>query len=202
MGIEIIFSIAILIMSVVIHEVAHGFAADHMGDPTPRLQGRLSLNPLKHLDWFGSLLIPLLTYQAGGFIFGWAKPVMINPYNLRGRWGEAIVALAGPGSNIIVAIFFGLIFRFGPIFGFSVDFLNAILSIVIINLILAVFNLMPIPPLDGSRVVYAIFPSFSSKYRNTLEGLGFLLVVVFVIIFSGIIVLPIVNFLLGIVAGI
>src|SRR4051812_20331887 len=100
MSLEVVFQIAVLIMSVVIHEVSHGYAASLLGDPTARLEGRLTLNPLKHLEIFGSVIVPLISYYAGGFIFGWAKPVPYNPHNLRpGRWSEAIVALAGPFSN-------------------------------------------------------------------------------------------------------
>src|SRR3989338_5580912 len=112
---EFIFQIAILIMSVVIHEVSHGYSASMLGDQTARYQGRLTLNPIKHLDFVGSFLVPLSSYFLGGFIFGWAKPVPYNPYNLRpGRWSEAIVASAGPVSNIILAIIFGILLETGP----------------------------------------------------------------------------------------
>src|SRR3989344_4725964 len=100
---DTIFFIAVLIMSVVIHEVSHGYVADYLGDPTARLAGRLTLNPLKHLDWFGSVIFPgLLILLHAGFVFGWAKPVPYNPHNLRaGKWGPAIVAAAGPASNLL-----------------------------------------------------------------------------------------------------
>ena len=111
---ETIFVIAILIMSVVIHEVSHGFVAEMLGDPTARLAGRLTLNPLKHLDPVGSFLVPLASYTFFGFAFGWARPVPYNPYNLRaGRLGPAAVAAAGPAANILVAVFFGLVIRIG-----------------------------------------------------------------------------------------
>ena len=114
----LIFFIAILIMSIVIHEVSHGYAAEMLGDPTARLAGRLTLNPINHLDMVGSFIVPVLMYLATGFVFGWAKPVPYNPYNLKdGRWGPAIVAIAGPLANIFVAVFFGLLIRFGPLFG-------------------------------------------------------------------------------------
>ena len=94
-------------MSVVIHEVAHGYTAELLGDPTARLQGRLTLNPIKHLDMVGSIIVPIITYISGGVIFGWAKPVPFNPYNLKNRkWGEGLVALAGPLSNLCIALFF------------------------------------------------------------------------------------------------
>src|SRR3990167_7211782 len=107
---DFVFIIAILIMSVVIHEVAHGYAALALGDTTAKYQGRLTLNPIAHLDLVGSLLVPLMGYFVGGFIIGWAKPVPFNPYNLRSaKWGEAIVAVACPLSNIFIAIIFGVI---------------------------------------------------------------------------------------------
>src|SRR5687768_676502 len=109
---EIIFGIAVLILSIIVHEVAHGVAADRLGDPTARYAGRLTLNPISHIDPVGSIVLPLITYFSGGFIFGWAKPVPYNPYNLRnGTWGEALVALAGPTSNIALALVFGLLIR-------------------------------------------------------------------------------------------
>jgi len=149
MDFTFIFQILILIMSVVIHEVSHGYAALFLGDKTAEYQGRLSLNPLKHLDLFGSVLVPAMSYFLGGFIIGWAKPVPFNPYNLRNqKWGEAIVAVAGPLSNIFIALAFGLSLRF---FGsaFPASFIAIVGYIVLINIILAVFNLVPIPPLDG-----------------------------------------------------
>ena len=112
---DFVFIIAILIMSVVIHEVSHGYAALALGDSTAKYQGRLTLNPLAHLDPVGSFLVPLIGYFFGGFIIGWARPVPFNPYNLRDqKWGEAIVAIAGPISNILLAVIFGLFIRFAP----------------------------------------------------------------------------------------
>ena len=113
-GIDLIFSIAVLIMSIVIHEVSHGYAAYALGDPTAKYADRLTLNPFKHLDMTGSVIVPFITYMMGGFIFGWAKPVPYNPYNLKNqKWGPAIVGVAGPLSNFVTAAFFGTIIRFG-----------------------------------------------------------------------------------------
>src|SRR3989344_3961412 len=120
MQIDFIFSILILIFSVVVHEVSHGYVAFLQGDNTAKFAGRLTLNPLKHLEWFGSFLLPLMSYFFGGFIIGWAKPVPFNPYNLRNqKWGEALVAVAGPLSNICLALFFGLLIRFGFAYSFG-----------------------------------------------------------------------------------
>ena len=120
MSLDFFFQIAVLIMSIVIHEVSHGYAASLLGDQTARYQGRLTLNPVKHLDFVGSILVPTISYLLGGFIIGWAKPVPYNPYNLRpGRWSEAIVAGAGPLSNISLALIFGLLLRFGASAGWA-----------------------------------------------------------------------------------
>src|SRR3990172_11913600 len=122
---DFLFIIIILIMSVVIHEVSHGYAALALGDPTAKYQGRLTLNPISHLDPIGSFLVPLLGYFVGGFIIGWAKPVPFNPYNLRNqKWGEALVAIAGPLSNIALALFFGLLIRFGFAYSFGEPFIQ------------------------------------------------------------------------------
>jgi Zn-dependent protease len=176
---EIIFGIAILILSIVVHEVAHGYAAAALGDPTARYAGRLTLNPLSHLDPIGSVVLPLVTYFSGGFIFGWAKPVPYNPYNLRhGQWGEALVALAGPASNIALALFFGVLIRFAPI---SETFISVAALVAFVNINLAVFNMVPIPPLDGSKVLFAFLPYQAQYIRRFLEQWGFPLVILFVV---------------------
>ncbi|MBX4189141.1 site-2 protease family protein [Candidatus Parcubacteria bacterium] len=177
---EFIFQIAVLIMSVVIHEVSHGFVADLYGDPTARLKGRLTLNPLKHLDMVGSLLVPAVSFFLGGFIFGWAKPVPYNPYNLNpGRWPETAVAGAGPVSNLLVAFIFSALLRIGMASGWSEGFIHITALVVFVNILLAVFNLMPIPPLDGSRLLFALFPDKLYRFRNFFERYGFVLVFIF-----------------------
>lgn len=179
----VIFSIAILIMSVVIHEVAHGYAALWQGDVTAKYAGRLTLNPIKHLDPFGSVILPgLLALLNTGFIFGWAKPVPYNPYNLRNqRWGELIVAIAGPISNIIIAAVFSIMIRLAPVLGLSQSFLEISMVVVLINLVLAVFNLMPIPPLDGSKILFTLLsPEKGQAFRSFVERYGLLLVIVFI----------------------
>ena len=116
---EIFLSLIVLVLSVIAHEVAHGYAANSLGDPTARLAGRLTLNPLPHIDLMGSLILPaLLVFTHSPILFGWAKPVPYNPYNLRAkRWGETLVAVAGSATNILLAIIFGLIVRFGLVIG-------------------------------------------------------------------------------------
>lgn len=165
-------------MSVVIHEVSHGYAASYLGDETARYQGRLTLNPLKHLDPVGSFLIPFLSYSFGGFIIGWAKPVPYNPYNLRpGRFSEAIVAGAGPFSNIVVALIFGLFLRTGPT---NLALIEVTSALVFINILLALFNLIPVPPLDGSKILFALFPERFVELRGLFERYGLILLLFFI----------------------
>jgi Zn-dependent protease len=176
-----VLSIVILILSVIIHEISHGYMADRLGDPTARLQGRLTLNPIKHIDPFGSVILPLMmAIITPGFVFGWAKPVPYNPYNLKNkRSGEFLIAAAGPLSNFIIALIFGLIIRFVED-GVTTPFIEIASYIVIINLILAVFNLIPIPPLDGSKLLFSILPQQYGKTRMMLETYAPILIIVVV----------------------
>jgi Zn-dependent protease len=180
-----IFQIIILILSVVIHEVAHGYAALWMGDVTAKYAGRLTMNPIKHLDPVGSVLVPVILILTGSrFLLGWAKPVPYNPYNLRNkRWGELIVAIAGPISNILLATLIALIVRLIP--GLSMAFVELAFLAILINLFLAFFNLIPIPPLDGSKILFNLFPQFALKYRGRIEMYGPFLLLFFVFFFSG-----------------
>lgn len=200
---EFAFQIAVLIMSVVIHEVSHGYAASYLGDQTARWEGRLTLNPLKHLDPVGSILVPALAYSMGGFIFGWAKPVPYNPYNLRpGRWSEATVAVAGPLSNITIALIFGLMLRSGVTLGWaSMEFVEISAMIVFINIVLALFNLMPIPPLDGSKILFAFFPEKFGEIRLFFERFG-LILVLFFIFFLWKSLIPVIMALFSLITGI
>ena len=180
-GLDIIFQVIILVLSVVIHEVTHGHVANILGDPTAKIAGRLSLNPLKHLDLLGSFIVPLLT-SLTGMTFGWAKPVPVNPYNLRGgQKGEAIVAAAGPLSNLLIAIIFGLLIRFGAenIF-FTAALLRIMVYIILINIVLFVFNLMPVPPLDGSKVLFAALPPRFSRIEYWAQRNSLILLIVFI----------------------
>jgi Zn-dependent protease len=163
-----IISVIVLIFSVILHETAHGYAAEALGDPTARLAGRLTLNPLVHIDPIGSVILPVLFALTGSpVIFGWAKPVPFNPQNITGtkwkeRYGGALVAAAGPAVNILLAIIFGLLIRFG---GFNADLLGFFFTIVVVNCALAVFNLIPVPPLDGHHILAALLPySLREKY--------------------------------------
>ena len=158
-------------MSVVIHEVSHGAMASRLGDPTARLAGRLTLNPMAHLDPVGSFFVPLAVYlaTAGTTTFGWAKPVPVNPYNLKaGKWGPALVSVVGPGANLLIATIFSIIVRVGYVY-FSVEVIEMMATIVIINIVLGVFNLLPIPPLDGSKIASAFFPREYSKFEGLVS---------------------------------
>lgn len=151
------FIIAVIVMSAVIHEVMHGVAAERLGDPTARLQGRITLNPVSHIDPIGSILLPVvLVLTHSPVLFGWAKPVPYNPYNLRpGRFSEAIVAAAGPLSNLGMALLGGLVIRLGVL---PAGIADTLFTVVVINVMLFFFNLIPIPPLDGSKVLASILP--------------------------------------------
>jgi len=191
---QFFFQIAILILSVVIHEVSHGYVALLLGDRTAYYAGRLTLNPLRHIDLFGSILLPIFAFLMSGFIFGWAKPVPYNPYNLRyQKWGPALVGIAGPGANIALAVVFGLVVRFlpglqGALPGlFLLNFMAVAGSVALLNLVLAVFNLVPIPPLDGSKVLFAVLPYQWRSLEFFLERYGFFLLLLFIFFFSGVI---------------
>jgi Zn-dependent protease len=202
MQVDFIFQIAILIMSVVVHEVAHGYMAYSLGDPTAKYEGRLTLNPVKHLDFLGSIIVPIVAYFSAGFIFGWAKPVPYNPYNLKpGRWSEPLVAAAGPLSNLLLVAVFGLILRLGISGGWaSPEFIQITSLVVLINIVLAVFNLMPIPPLDGSKLLFALLPERYYHWRAEFERYGLFLVILF-IFFLWRFVAPIIFSLFRLVVG-
>jgi len=177
-------SLIILVYSAILHEIAHGFVAERLGDPTARLMGRLTLNPKSHIDPFMSILLPLLLILSGSpVIFGAAKPVPVDPFNLREpKKDMAIVSLAGPGTNILIAIIFALICRFlfpglplevirsSGFVGFTLG------TIVYINLLLAIFNLIPIPPLDGSKIFALILPDREAATYLSIGTFGILII--------------------------
>jgi Zn-dependent protease len=189
----LIIIIAVL-YSIIFHELAHGYVADYLGDYTARYSGRLTLNPLAHLDPIGSILLPIFTYLTGGFIFGWARPVPVNPFNFKNpKRDMAIVGIAGPLTNIFLALIFAFLFKtLSPILPLNQDIF---LFLIRINLVLAIFNLLPIPPLDGSRV----FLSFLSMEKQIyLEQFGIILVFIF-LFFAFPLIISIVNFLTNLI---
>lgn len=177
-------------------------AADALGDPTPSMQGRITLNPFKHLDLLGSFILPLLTYAAGGFIFGWAKPVEFNPYNLRNqRWGEALIALAGPASNLAIAGVSAALFRYSSILGLNDTVQGLLAIVVVVNISLALFNMIPVPPLDGSKVLFSLLPLHMRHVREKIENMGLILFVL-VVLLAGSILNPILRFIVGAMLGV
>ena len=200
-----IFELVVLIFSIIIHEVSHGYVADMLGDPTARLAGRLTLNPIKHIDPVGSIIVPIIT-SFGGITFGWAKPVPFNPYNLKNRrTGELLIALAGPASNLVIAIVFAIIIRvgLGGASFLSPLFIQLCAYIVLINISLAVFNLVPLPPLDGSKILFSLFPPtlFWQRIRTFIERFAIILVLILVI-FLWQFISPIIPFLFSLLTGI
>ena len=195
---ELLLYLGVLIISVILHEVAHGYMAYWLGDPTAKLQGRLTLNPFVHIDPVGSVLLPglLLFWQSVAsfsfpFLVGYAKPVPYNPYSLKGKYAEGLVAFAGPGTNILLALIFGLLIRF---FGMELEtpMLMAFGTIAYVNMLLALFNLIPIPPLDGSKVLSSLLLAVSAglahayeNFRRNFESLGMLpMIIILMVIFS------------------
>ena len=202
MPVEItIFQIIVLVFSAVIHEYMHGWMADRLGDPTAKISGRLTLNPIPHIDLFGSILLPFLLVVTGaGFVLGWAKPVPFNPYNLRDqKYGSAKVAAAGPLANLIAAVCFGLLLRFLSLPNALFGILLAL--IVWINLLLMIFNLVPIPPLDGSKIIMPFLPYEWQVRFAGIERYGLILVLLFVMIGFSLIV-PIILFLFKLIVGV
>lgn len=172
----------ILIFSIILHECAHGLAAERCGDSTARQAGRITLNPIPHLDPIGSILIPgimiLMSLVTGsGFIFGWAKPVPINPYNLNDPKRDMMwIGLAGPATNFAVALFLALVFR---LLAISASLGAVILFYgITINLILGFFNLIPIPPLDGSRILTGLLPEKYAYKLSRIEPFGFMILII------------------------
>ncbi len=192
-------ALAVLVISIIAHEVAHGYAANSLGDPTARLAGRLTLNPIPHIDLMGSILLPaLLVFTGSPILFGWAKPVPYNPYNLRNqRWGEAFVAVAGSLTNIVLAVIFGLIVRFGDILALPAAALSLAATIAFINLFLALFNLIPFPPLDGFTALRAALPWKLSaslhRFEMQMRDYGVAALVFFLLVFSFVLATPFFN---------
>lgn len=205
----IFFYVVILLYSIIIHEVSHGYVALWLGDSTAKHANRLNFNPMSHIDIWGSILVPLFMLLMSNFklAFGWAKPVPYNPYNLKNqKWGPAAVGLAGPAINILIALIFAIAARFislpaqlkfdiisnfsnwGAIStvvarSFSAIFFELFIIIVFWNTLLAFFNLIPIPPLDGSKLMYLILP-LKMETKIFLEQFGFAFLILFIVFFS------------------
>ncbi|OGM91221.1 hypothetical protein A2755_02355 [Candidatus Wolfebacteria bacterium RIFCSPHIGHO2_01_FULL_48_22] len=195
---NIIFIYIVIVLSAVVHEFSHAAMAKHLGDNTAEQQGRLTLNPFVHLDMVGTVILPLLLLFTSGIFLGWAKPVPYNPYNLRDqKTGNLKVAIAGPLSNIAIAVVLGLVLRFVyfeqggfPIEGQLISF------VVMVNIVLAIFNLIPVPPLDGSKIFYDLFPRVGAAVMQ----LGFFGIILALILAYSILP-PIVSFLFTFITG-
>lgn len=177
---QFIIFFALLIPSAIIHEYAHGWMADKLGDPTARFAGRLTLNPMAHVDPMGTFILPIVlgVLSAGSFMFAYAKPVPFNPYNLKyPKWGPAMVGAAGPASNLLIAVVFGLLIAFVPVAPAVVAVME---MVVFVNILLVVFNMVPIPPLDGSKVLFAMLPRSMNGVVQFLERHGILLLFAFI----------------------
>lgn len=199
-ALTIIQMIIILIFSVILHEVAHGYVALLRGDPTARDAGRLTFNPLPHIDIFGSIILPIMGLLLGGWVIGWAKPVPINPYNFREPQKDLmLVGAAGPAANIGLAIAGAILFRIGLGETFVGQFFA---FLIFINLLLLVFNLVPIPPLDGSRILQHFLPTGAREAYMRIEPFGFFILLF--LLWAGLfhrVLLPIVRALFSLLTG-
>lgn len=189
-------------LSAVFHEYAHALTAYRLGDTTAKDQGRLTLNPLAHMDLFGTVIIPLVLLFTSGIFIGWAKPVPYNPYNLRDqKYGSLKVGAAGPLANLVIALALGLVVRFFPFIPFDSSlisplFLGFLGLIVYINIFLALFNLIPFPPLDGSKIFADLFPR-QSQYLSRLGFFG----IFFALLFAFWVLPPIANLIFWVITG-
>lgn len=197
-----------LLFAITLHEAAHGLVASWCGDQSARMLGRLSINPIKHIDLIGTIVVPLVTMLTAGFVFGWAKPVPINPNGMRHpRRDMALVALAGPLANLLMGLFWGVIAKLGVIAeGMGNEWLGVPLNYmgqygIMINVVLGVLNLIPLPPLDGGKVLVSLLPPKAGYYYSRIEPYGF--VILLLLIISGIlfkILGPPVMYLVGLIS--
>ncbi|MFN2433719.1 MAG: site-2 protease family protein [Gemmatimonadota bacterium] len=182
---NVVYILPILLFSVVVHEYAHGYVANLWGDPTAAVLGRLTLNPIPHIDPIGSILVPaLLLLSPGGFLFGWAKPVPVNPDNFRDkRWGDVTVSLAGPASNLLLSFLFAAVWVIARmLLGIDPVVERLFYWAILLNLILAFFNLLPIPPLDGSHVLANFLPRRMAYRYMALARYGFLILILVLVL--------------------
>jgi Zn-dependent protease len=204
MQIETIFYIIILIYSIILHEIAHAVVADREGDKTARMAGRITLNPIPHIDLFGSIIVPIVSFLSFGGFMGWAKGVPYNPHNLRNpKMGEAKVAVAGVLLNFIIGTSFALLYRFFTSAGLA-DFADIALMISFVNISLCFFNLLPIPPFDGARIILAFSPVSARKllYFIDRNAVVFLILALFLASYLWKFLSPLVSFYIGFIAGV
>ena len=198
MQLNLIFTLVVLFISVILHEVAHGYMANWLGDPTARLAGRLTLNPLPHIDPIGTIVLPIITLMSPvHFFIGYAKPVPVNEYNLPGKYDLALVAFAGPAVNIILAVVFGLVIRFSGA-ALPIGLADAFGVIVAVNIVLTLFNMVPLPPLDGSKVLGGVFAAVSRNLARSydtflinFQRIGLLPMILIVLLIFNLVLAPI-----------
>ncbi len=183
--ISLVYTLFVFILSSILHEFFHGWTADKLGDPTARYAGRLTLDPRAHIDAWGTIFMPLLlfTLTNGRFLFAYAKPVPYNVHNLRNKkWGPALIGIAGPLANLGLAVVFSVVFRLlVGVPSVSPVMLSFIADIVYANVLLMFFNLVPIPPLDGSKILLAVLPDSLSSVRDAFEKYGVWILIIFVL---------------------
>lgn len=179
--------LCVIVFSMMLHELAHGGVAYLLGDETAKEDGRLTLNPLKHLDPFMSVILPLISYLLGGVVFGGAKPVPVNPHRLKGKeWGMAAVAIAGPLTNFVLAFVSFLILELTSVNTGSGLAYTILIEMVFVNLGFGVFNLIPIPPLDGSRVLYVLMPDGVREFMDKMEKFGIYIIYILILVGGGV----------------
>jgi Zn-dependent protease len=206
-GIDIVYLLIVfvsILISMTLHEAMHAFTSNWLGDDTAKEQGRLTLNPLAHIDPVTTVLLPLVLVLLGAPPFGAAKPVPFNPTRVRfGDLGAALVGLAGPLTNLLLAVLAGLALKLLP-FNSNIEVLTVLSTFAIVNISFFVFNLIPFPPLDGSRALYALAPESVRAVMERIEGMGFMAIALFMVIFYTFLINPfiaIVNTLVGLILG-
>jgi len=190
--ITFIFWLTALAVSITFHEFLHAWTANYLGDPTPKAAGRVSLNPIAHIDPIGTIVLPIIMALTTGFVFGYAKPVPINPNNFKNyRLGQALTAIGGPLANLVLMLIFAGLYKLMPNAGYFSVFLVIMIEL---NVVLMVFNLLPVPPLDGSKILYAFLPF---EVIRKLEMYGPFILLPLIILFGGAIIYPIISFILS-----